>query len=153
MPKGKPTPAQAQLHLQLYDLRREARMRQARDWFIRNYFPATPEDAMRLAPPGSQEHASVRMVTSYWEQACLMLNFGLLHEELFFQTAGEFYQAWERVRQMAPVTRKQFRNPHMFSNLEEAAQRYEKWAERRAPGSLEALRQYMQQIRRSAAAG
>ena len=29
----KPTHEQAQLHLQVYDLRREARLRQARDWF------------------------------------------------------------------------------------------------------------------------
>ena len=29
----KPTHEQAQLHLQIYDLRRETRLRQARDWF------------------------------------------------------------------------------------------------------------------------
>lgn len=29
----KPTHEQAQLHLQVYDLRREANLRQARDWF------------------------------------------------------------------------------------------------------------------------
>jgi len=34
---GKPTHEQAQLHLQVYDLRREARLRQARDWFAKNY--------------------------------------------------------------------------------------------------------------------
>jgi hypothetical protein len=33
----KPTHEQAQLHLQVYDLRREARLRQARDWFQQNY--------------------------------------------------------------------------------------------------------------------
>ena len=32
----KPTNEQAQLHLQVYDLRREARLRQARDWFQQN---------------------------------------------------------------------------------------------------------------------
>jgi hypothetical protein len=33
----KPTHEQAQLHLQVYDLRREARLRQARDWVQKNY--------------------------------------------------------------------------------------------------------------------
>jgi len=31
------------------------------------------------------------MVLSYWEQACALLNYGLLHEDLFFQTSGEFF--------------------------------------------------------------
>ena len=32
--ESNPTHEQAQLHLQVYDLRREARLRQARDWFF-----------------------------------------------------------------------------------------------------------------------
>ena len=43
----KPTYEQAQLHLQIYDMRREARMRQPRDWFFKNYFPQSFEEAMR----------------------------------------------------------------------------------------------------------
>ena len=60
MAKGKPTVAQAQLQLQLYDLRREARIRQAREWYLQNFFPETMEDLQRLAPPGSQENVSMR---------------------------------------------------------------------------------------------
>jgi hypothetical protein len=45
----KPTHEQAQLHLQVYDLRREARLRQARDWFFKNYIVSTLEDAMAIA--------------------------------------------------------------------------------------------------------
>ena len=51
MAKRKPTLAQVQLHLQLCDLRREPRLRQAREWFLKNYFAASPEDAHRLTPP------------------------------------------------------------------------------------------------------
>ncbi len=153
MAKTKPTPAQAQLHLQLYDLRREAKLRQARDWFTQNFFPATREDTLRLAPWGSQENAFMRMVITYWEQACLLLNYGLLHEDLFFRTSSEFYQVWDRLKPVVAPTREIFRNPHLFENLEEAAQRYEKWAEKRAPGTLQAARQYLQQqFRKSAGA-
>ncbi len=37
----KPTYEQAQLHLQLFEMRRETRLRQARDWFSKNYFADT----------------------------------------------------------------------------------------------------------------
>jgi len=36
--ESKPTFEQAQLHLQVYEMRREPRLRQARDWFFSNYF-------------------------------------------------------------------------------------------------------------------
>jgi len=49
-----PTHEQAQLHLQVYDLRREARLRQARDWFQQNFAAETIEDAFRIAPPGTE---------------------------------------------------------------------------------------------------
>ena len=38
MATANPTHEQGQLQLQLYDLRREAKLRQARDWFNQNYF-------------------------------------------------------------------------------------------------------------------
>jgi hypothetical protein len=31
------------------------------------------------------------MVVGYWEQACVLVNYGLLHEDLFFETGGEFF--------------------------------------------------------------
>jgi len=61
----KPTHEQAQLHLQIYDLRREPRLREARDWFFKNYHVKTLEDAMRIAAPGSQGGAFAGMVVSY----------------------------------------------------------------------------------------
>jgi hypothetical protein len=39
---------------------------------------------MRIAAPGTEGGISAMMVLSYWEQACALLDYGLLHEELFF---------------------------------------------------------------------
>jgi hypothetical protein len=78
----KPTHAQAQLHLQIYEQRREARLRQAREWFFKNYIVENMDDAMRIAAPGTENGAFAMMVLSYWDQACAMLNYGLLHEDL-----------------------------------------------------------------------
>jgi hypothetical protein len=143
----KPTHEQAQLHLQVYDLRREARLRQARDWFSKNYIVETFEDAMRIAAPGTEGGAFAGMVIGYWEQACALLNYGLLHEDLFFETSGEFFGAWELVRPIIHEARERFADKEFLAHLERAAQRYERWSERRTPGHIAAIRQFMQQIR------
>lgn len=148
----KPTHEQAQLHLQVYDLRREARLRQARDWFQQNYIVETIDDAMRIAPPGTESGVFVGMVIGYWEQACALLNYGLLHEDLFFETSGEFFGVWELVKPVVPQFRELGADNHLLANLEQAVQRYEAWSERRAPGRIAAMRQFMQQQRAKAAA-
>lgn len=143
----KPTHEQAQLQLQVYDLRREARLRQARDWFQQNYQAETVEEAMRYMEPGSEHGSFVGMVIGYWEQTCALLNYGLLHEDLFFETNGEFFGIWEQLKHTVPQFREQFKEPHMLANMEKAAQRYEAWAEKRAPGHIAAMREYMKQER------
>jgi hypothetical protein len=143
----KPTYEQAQLHIQVYDLRREARLRQARDWFFKNYIVSTFEDAMRIAAPGTEEGALAGMVISYWEQACALLNYGLLHEDLFFETSGEFFGVWELVKPIVPQARERFVNTQFLGHLENVAQRYESWIEGRSPGHVAAMRQFMQQTR------
>ena len=141
-----PTHEQGQLQLELYDLRREAKLRQARDWFFKNYQVNTIDDAMRIAPPGSENGALVMMVFSYWEQACAYLNHGLLHEDLFFETSGEFFGVWELVKGILPEGRKRFANTQFLINLEKAAKRYEAWMESRSPGQIAAMRQFMKQM-------
>ena len=148
----KPTHEQAQLHLQVYDLRREARLRQARDWFQQNYNAETFEDAMRIPPPGTENGAFVGMVIGYWEQACSLLNYGLLHEDLFFETSGEFFGVWEALKPVVPQFREKMANPKLLENLEQAAQRFEAWSEQRSPGHIAAMRQFVQQARAKAAA-
>lgn len=142
----KPTHEQAHLHLQVYDLRREAKLRQARDWFFKNYFAETLEDSNRIAAPGTENGALVMQVLSYWEHACALLNYGLLHEDLFFETSGEFFGVWERVKTVTPHYRKAFANPSIFAHLEKAAERFENWSESKAPGAIAAMRQMMKQM-------
>src|SRR6266508_4400247 len=148
----KPTHEQAQLHLQIYDLRREARLRQARDWFAGNYIVETLDDAMRIAAPGTENGTFVGMVIGYWEQTCALLNYGLLHEELFFETSGEFFGVWELLKPVVPEFRERFADKQALANLEKAAQRFEAWSERRSPGHVAAMRQFMQQQRAQAKA-
>jgi hypothetical protein len=143
----KPTHEQADLHLKLYDLRREARLRQAREWFFKNFFVENMEDFRRIAPPGTENGAFAMMVLTYWDQACAFLNYELLHEDLFFETSGEFFMVWERAKPTVPAGREMFKNPNFLAHLEKVAQRYEKWMETRAPGSLAAMREMMKNMR------
>jgi hypothetical protein len=143
----KPTHEQAQLHLQVYDLRREARLREARDWFQKSYNAETMEEAMKIAPMGTEHGNFLGMVIGYWEQACTLLNYGLLHEDLFFETSGEFFGVWEKLKAVVPQFRQAFKDPNLLANLEKAAKRFEEWAEQRSPGHVAAMREYMQQER------
>ena len=142
-----PTHEQAQLHLQVYEQRREARLRQARDWFFENYFPETIEDSMRIAAPGTEAGKFFGMVAGYWEQACALLNYGLLHEDLFFETSGEFYVVWERVKPFIEQGREKFVYKQFLAHVEQAAKRYETWIEKRSPGHIAAMREFMKMMR------
>ena len=145
--ESKPTHEQAQLHLQVYELRREARLRQARDWFFQNYYVNSLEDSMRVAAPGTEGGTLAMMVLSYWEQACVVLDYGLLHEDLFFETSGEFFGVWERVKPVVQPMRELMSSRQFLAHLENAAKRYEAWMETRSPGHIAAMRQFMEQMR------
>ena len=141
---------QANLLLRLYELRREPRMREAREWYFANYQPNSLEDMTKLAPPGSAANASVRMVISYWEMAASMVNRGLIDEEFFFENTGEQWAVWGRIKAFVPAMRERSKNPHQYANLEQHVNRFEAWREKRAPGSGEAMRQMMAQMRQAA---
>jgi hypothetical protein len=149
---GEVTHEQVNLMLRLYDIRREPRLREARDWFMNNFRPTSPEDVMRQYPPASQENAYFRMVMSYWEMAASIVNRRLIDEELFFENTGEQWIVWERLKPMVPAWRALFKNPHMLSNLEDHCMRLEAWREKRAPGTTQAMRDMFAQMEKAAAA-
>ena len=124
----------------------EGRVREARDWFFKNYHVKNIEDAMRIAAPGTEGGAFAGMVVSYWEQACALLNAGLLNEDLFFQTSGEFFGVWELVKGIVPEARERFVYKLYLAEMEQAAKRYEAWIAKRSPGHVEAMREFMKQM-------
>ena len=141
---GEVTNEQVNLMLKLYELRREAKLREARDWFGANFHVKTAEDVMRLCPPGSKENAYMRMVVGYWEMVASIVNRGLINDELFFESNGEVWVVWDRMRTIVPTWRAAFKNPTLFSGIEETCKRLEAWRARRAPGSSVAMRQMME---------
>jgi hypothetical protein len=115
---GEVTHEQVNLMLRLYDIRREPRLREARDWYIRNFRPTSLEDVTNLAAPNSEESAFMRMVLSYWDMAANIVNRGLIDEEFFFESTGEQWIVFERVRPIVAAWRAMFKNPMAFARLE-----------------------------------
>lgn len=105
MPHPQATYDDANLILRLFELRRETKLREAREWFTANFHPSTVEEMDRLAPRGSKENAYMRMVVSYWDMAASFVTSGVLNQELFLQSAGELMFVWERLRGLIPAIR------------------------------------------------
>ena len=91
--------ADAQIILQLYDLRRDAEMRKARHFIAAEFWPETAEDTLRIARAyPSPENTWLRQVTSYWEMAASFVQRGALHEGLFFDASGEMYCVYAKFK-------------------------------------------------------
>lgn len=146
---GEVTHEQVNLLLKLYDTRREPRLREAREWFSANFHPKNIEDVMRICPPGSRENAYMRMVLSYWEMVASIESRGLIDEDFFFENTGEQWAVFEQVKPVLAAWRAMFSNPQFFSRLEEQCKRLEAWREKRTPGSVEATRKMIAQMRQA----
>lgn len=148
---GQVTHEQVNLMLRLYELRREARLREAREWYVANFHVNSAEEMMAKFPMDSAASTNIRMVVSYWDMAADIVNRGLIDEELFFEHNGELWLVWDRVRPVVAAWRAGLKNPTIFANLEKAAARMEALREKIAPGTTAAMRQLMEQMRQSAA--
>jgi hypothetical protein len=136
----------AELLLRLYELRREEKLRLARDWFFQEFYPDSFENVMKQLAPGSKENTYYRMVVSYWDMAASIVNHGLIHEDFFFENAGEIWAIWMKVAPLLPRLRERFRDPHAYENLDRAARKYEAWMEKRSPGALAVRRELLQAL-------
>ena len=119
----------ANLILRLYEMRREEKLRQAREWFTRNFHCSTLEDFNKVCPAGSQENAYARQVITYWEMVASLITSGVLNEHLFFQSGMELLLVWERVKDVAPESRKAHKAPVLWKNLETVGNKYIQYLE------------------------
>lgn len=129
----KATHEDAKLILQLYDMRREDKLRQARGWFAKSFKATTMEEFNALCPPGSETNSYYLMVTSYWEMLASFIEAGALNRELFFQSGLELLWVWECMRDIVPAYRQYMKNPYFYKNMEDVANSMIKWLNGRAP--------------------
>jgi hypothetical protein len=154
MPK-KPTVADAQLILQLYDLRREAEMRKARHWWAADFFPQSADDFMKVAWAfGTQENAWLRQVGGYWNIVASFVLQGVLNEELFLQPgfSGELFVIYAKIHPHVKELRKKLDDPEFFRTIEEVVTRT-KWGRNRLQFMMKRVEMMRQRlVERKAAA-
>ncbi len=117
----KATTADAQLILQLYDLRREAEMRRARQWWLTGFWPTNVDDYMKVASAsGTPENNWLRQVSSYWSMSATFVLHGALNEDLFLQpsVSGEMFIVLAKVYPFLKELRKKSGEPLMYGNIE-----------------------------------
>ena len=106
----------AELILKLYDLRREAVMREARSWFF-TFNPESVEDVQRA---GMGEHSAYyRMVTTYWDMACSFVNHGAIDAEMFNDANGEHAFVFAKLQPFLEQLRAAV-SPNYMKHLEKA---------------------------------
>ncbi|HEX8161727.1 MAG TPA: hypothetical protein VF538_07635 [Pyrinomonadaceae bacterium] len=137
----------ADLILKLYDLRREAVMRQARDWYF-GFNPETFEEVV-VAARGDKS-AYYRMVTSYWDMACSLVNNGAIDEQMFADANAEQNFVFAKIQPFIGQIREATKQPNYLANLEKYVMRQPDIEQRLA--SMRAMAKEMS-ARRAAAAG
>ena len=117
----KATATDAQLIMQLYDLRRESEMRKARHWWLAEFSPKSADDFMKIGGAfGSQENNWLRQVIGYWSMAASFVLRGALNYDLFIQPAvsGEMFVMFAKVHPFLKELREKLGDPEAFANIE-----------------------------------
>jgi len=113
------TPADAQVILQLFELRRESEMRKARNWFAAEFNPTTVDEMMGIiSDMKSDGNRYFRMVTSYWEMAASLALHGAVNEELFLDTQGELFFIMAKLYPLLDGMREKMQSPQAMAKCE-----------------------------------
>ena len=118
---AKPTAADAQLILKLYDLRREAEIRKARNWWVVTFWPQSAEDFMKVSGAmGTPENNWLRQVLGYWGIASSLVHRGALNRELFLEPSfcGEMVLIYAKVKPFLKELREKMKNPEFIAGIE-----------------------------------
>lgn len=106
---------EAGLILNLYELRREDTMREARNWYFAEFNPQSLADFQSAMFGKHSGH--LRMVVSYWDMAAALVNRGAISLDLFNDANGEQIGVFAKIEPILGEIRKAFA-PQFASNLE-----------------------------------
>lgn len=118
---AKPTHADAELILKLYDARRESEIRKARQWWTTTFWPESADEVVKIMRSlGSPENAWLRQVLGYWSMASSFVTHGVLNEDLFFEPSfsGEMFFIYAKLEPFLRELREKMQNPLLLANFE-----------------------------------
>lgn len=112
-----PTPYEsARLNLQLFDLRREPVLREARSWFVLEFNPGSFEEMMA----DLREHNTrFRMVISYWEMAASLVTTGAIDHAAFLAAHTEIVATFAKLHPYLKEMRSTLSEPTMLCHMEQ----------------------------------
>jgi hypothetical protein len=119
----------ADLILKLYDLRREKTMREARTWFF-TFNPEGLQDFMDVLT--GDKSGLYRMVTSYWDMACSLVNNGAIDADMFNDANGEHIFVYAKMEPFIPMLREQMGAPNFLAHLEKTVKEMPDYEQRLA---------------------
>src|ERR1041384_5503217 len=105
----------ADLILKLYDPRREKAMREARSWFF-TFNPQGKEDFIDVLT--GDKSGLYRMVISYWDMACSLVNHGAFDAEMLNDATGDHMFVYAKLEPLLPALREEMGNPNFLAHLE-----------------------------------
>jgi hypothetical protein len=117
----KPTATDAELIIKLYDLRREAEMRKARNWWLTTFWPQSADEIVKIGGAlGTQENNWLRQVGGYWEMAASFVLHGTLNQDLFLEGSfsGEMFFIFAKIRPFLKELREKMQSPNLCGNVE-----------------------------------
>jgi len=104
--------------LKLYELRRNKKMRAARQWYFSEFAPISAMDIVGLYRTGERASASFRMVTSYWDTAAALVLNGGVDQKMFLDANTEHVFVYSKIADFLPEVREFFREPDFLIHLE-----------------------------------
>lgn len=108
----------AELVIKLYDLRREAVMRESRHAINRTFWPASFEDITAITTnPEHPLNAPYRQLGTYWEMVYGMAKHGIIHADFLLESSGEGIFLFARVAPWLAQIR-EVGSPKAFANAE-----------------------------------
>jgi hypothetical protein len=112
-----PTPFEsAQLNLQLFALRRDPTLRDARHWFLHELNPDSFEELLASVTP--ERETFFRMVVGYWEMAASMVTGGAIDGDAFRAAHGEVFATFAKLYPFLPAIREYLHEPSFWKHLE-----------------------------------
>jgi len=112
-----PTPFEsAQLNLQLFKLRREPVLREARAWFVMEFNPESFTDI--VAALSSERNAWFRMVIGYWDMAASMVTTGAIDGDAFRAAHTEIVATFSKIQPFLAEIRSAFAEPEFCRHME-----------------------------------
>lgn len=106
--------------MELYDLRREPVMREAREWFDRFYADSFAD--VTEVFKGADDRF-FRMVLTYWDMAASFVNHGAIDEQLFNEITVEHVVVFAKVEPFIAELRELTKTPQLLANLEKLVSR------------------------------